>query len=57
MTDQRSPVQKGREKSRRNSRAVFAAPWGAAWCDNYQWGKYENLFTVTALSGKTVQCR
>jgi len=48
MTDRRLPVQKGREKSRRNSRAVFAAPWGAAWCDNYQWGKQRGLFTVTA---------
>jgi hypothetical protein len=48
MTDRRLQVQKWREKSRRNSRAVFAVPWGAAWCDNYQWGKQRGLFTVTA---------
>jgi hypothetical protein len=28
-----------------NSRAVFAAPEGAAWFDSDQW---ENLFTATA---------
>lgn len=30
---------KARHESRENSRAVFATPQGAAWCDNYQWGK------------------
>jgi len=58
MTDRLTlelPIQQRREKNRaKNSRAVFAAPLGAAWSDNYQWG---NRMTFSPAPLFELQCR